>query len=506
MKHTKKMTSALLVASILATTPMWDRQPAMAAPATQNQGQEGKLPQVAETTLHVLYTIQPELKKMKRTVLPPKEGVYSLRFDKQIAAGKTELYAFVELDAATGALHRYENEQVGEGQDPPSEAVAKQKSAAFLQALLGADFNKYKASQTAKDDWSAVTYIRYENGLPVFTDRYVVGVNSTGVMYVNTFEGAPLRASSALFAKPGNVLPKEEVMRKVASHMELTYAARDRKTGKPSLRYSLESTGCLDAVTGEEIASGSATKSRYSGPLPVKPGGKKLTASSASEVAKVLAEEFRINVEGVSFEADQTMPAEMKGERETIYKSKAGNRHITVYTDNKAVTGFQIRDGLSAPGAAQNGNHPENARLTYEQAREKALQFLQPYLDPSVKELKLDQDMVLMPSATAYSFSFFALHDGVVVSDQHYLVNVDGQTGEIVNFMDYFTSPAAPFPDKKTAISKEAAAKQFLHAHPFALGYTFPVQNGKLVTKPRLVYFLDKTSSFLLDAVTGKSL
>ncbi|MGG4449046.1 YcdB/YcdC domain-containing protein [Brevibacillus porteri] len=506
MKHTKKLASTLLMASLLATTPLWLQHPTMIVQAATIQGQGVKLSPAAEKTLQTLYAIQPELKSMDKKINGPKNGVYELRYDKGIAPGKMELYAMVGLDATTGALHSYENEQEMQKQNnQPSEAVAKQKSAAFLQKLLGDDFKKYKATQTTKGEWDAVTYTRHEHGVPVFTDRYVVGVNSSSVMYVNTFEGAPLRAASSLFAKPGKVLSKEEVTGKVAALMELTYSAHKKETRKPTLKYSLESTGYLDAVTGEEIESASSLKSRYSDVIGVKPGGKKFTVSNADEATKVLTEEFQMKMDGITLETDTHTPAEMKGEGETIYKSKGRDGSITVYTHNNEVTGFQVRGKVEMTHTIQHGNNPANAQLSYEQAKEKAVQFLQPYLDASVKELKIDQTKIMMPSATAYSFSFYALHDGVVVTDQQYLVNVDGQTGEIVNFMDYFTKPAAPFPDKKTAISKEAAAKQFLKDRPAVLGYMFPVQNEKVQAKPSLVYSIDTVSYFLLDAVTGKS-
>ncbi|TKI58736.1 hypothetical protein E8L90_26915 [Brevibacillus antibioticus] len=506
MKHKKKLASTFFIASLLATTPLWLQPQTMTVQAATNQGQEAKLSSAAEKTLQTLYAIQPELKNTDKKITGLKNGVYELRFDKGIAPGKMELYAMVGLDATTGALHRYENEQEMQKQNnQPSEAVAKQKSAAFLQKLLGDDFKKYKATQTTKGEWDAVTYTRHEHGVPVFTDRYVVGVNNTSVMYVNTFEGAPLRADSSLFAKPGKVMSKEEVTGKIASLMELTYSAHKKETGKPALKYSLESTGYLDAVTGEEFESASSLKSRYSDVIAVKPGGKKLTVSNADEAVKVLTEQFQIKMDGIELERDAHTPAEMKGEGETIYRSKGRDGRITVYTNNNEVTGFQVRGKVEMGNAIQHGNKLANAQLSYEQAKEKAMQFLQPYLDVSVKELKIDQTKIMMPSATAYSFSFYALHDGVVVTDQQYLVNVDGQTGEIVNFMDYFTKPTAPFPDKKTAISKEAAAKQFLKDRPAVLGYMFPVQNEKVQAKPSLVYSIDTVSYFLLDAVTGKS-
>ncbi|MGK5510276.1 YcdB/YcdC domain-containing protein [Brevibacillus formosus] len=506
MKQTMKLASTILMANLLVTTPLWLQHPTTTVQAATNQGQQVKLPPAAEQTLQTLYAIQPELKSMDMKIDGPNNGVYELRFDKRMAPGKMELYAMVGLDATTGALHSYENEQEMQKQNnQPSEAVAKQKTAAFLQKLLGDDFKKYKATQTRKGKWDAVTYTRHEHGVPVFTDRYVVGVNSTSVMYVNTFEGAPLRAASSLFAEPGKVMSKDEVTGKVAALMELTYNARKKETGKPALKYSLESTGYLNAATGEEIESASSRKSRYSETIAVQPGGKKFTASNADEAARVLTEEFQIKMDGITLETDTHTPAEMKGEGETIYRSKGRDGKITVYTTNNEVTGFQVRGKIESASAKQHNNKPANAQLTYEEAKEKAVQFLQPYLDSSVKEMKIDKIKIAMSSATTYSFSFYALYDGVIVTDQHYLVNVDGQTGEIVNFMDSFTKPTAPFPDKKTAISKEAAAKQFLKDRPAVLGYIFPVQNDKVQAMPTLVYSIDAVSYFSLDAVTGKS-
>ncbi|NQF16310.1 hypothetical protein HPY31_20725 [Brevibacillus sp. HB1.3] len=496
MNYTKKLVTTMLTASILATTPMWGQHPVLTAQAETNLG----LPPAAEQTLQTLYTLQPDLKSMDLMINPPKNGVYELLFN---STDQKERYARLLLDAETGALHTYENEYEAKQKNKPSAAVAKQNADALLQALLGDDFNKYRASQES-NDWQ-VTYTRYENGLPVFTDRYVVGVNGKGVMYVDTLEGAPLRASSELFVQPGKVLVEAKLPEKVASFMELTYSAHEKATGKPALTYSLKSSGYMNAVTGEKVESASSHTSRYSDVIAVKPGGKRFAARNADDVKRVLAEQFQINMEGIGFDMDERILPEKKGVEGTLFKSKGGADKILVYTNNKDVTGFQIRREGGAATATQHQNHPENVQLTYEEAKEKAVQFLQPYLDASVKKLKIDQSKISMPTATAYSFSFFALHDGVVVSDQEYLVNVDGQTGEIVNFMDYFTKPTAPFPDKKKAISKEAAAKLFLKAHPTELGYVFPVQNKKVQAQPVPVYSIDTRSYFKLDAVTGKA-
>ncbi|WGV59464.1 hypothetical protein QIH01_29015 [Brevibacillus brevis] len=98
MKHTKKLASTLLMASLLATTPVWLQHPTMTVQAVDNQEQM-KLSLAAEKTLQTLYTIQPELKNMDKKMNGPKNGVYELRFDKRIAPGKMELYAMVVLDA-----------------------------------------------------------------------------------------------------------------------------------------------------------------------------------------------------------------------------------------------------------------------------------------------------------------------------------------------------------------------------------------------------------------------
>ncbi|MCC8438477.1 hypothetical protein HP567_028470 [Brevibacillus sp. M2.1A] len=174
------------------------------------------------------------------------------------------------------------------------------------------------------------------------------------------------------------------------------------------------------------------------------------------------------------------------------------------YSNNGVITGFQVRRGTETARSTQHQNNPVNAQLSYEEAKEKAVQFLQPYLDSRVKELKTDETEMSMPSATAYSFTFYVLHNGVIVADQQYLVNVDGQTGEIVNFMDYFTSPTESFPELDTVISRKEAAKQFLQSHPVELGYVLPIADGKPQQKPLLVYTVDTISGFRLDAVTGK--
>ncbi|MED1801391.1 YcdB/YcdC domain-containing protein [Brevibacillus porteri] len=470
------------------------------------KGQQLKLAEVSpavKQTLEKLFNLVPELKTMEPKVIGKEDGVYEIVF-YQKEQGKEQRYVSVEMVAATGKISNYENEKAMNEEAPsPTEEEAKQMSAAFLQALLGDEFKQYQVSQNANNDWSSVAYTRYENGLPVFLDRYYVGVNSKGVTYVNTPEGAQPPVSSEAFPKPGTFLSEEEVIAKVASLIELTYSL-EKDTGKPLLTYSLETTGYFHAETGEDVESVSSHTSRYSDVISVKPGGKKLAARDADEVAKVMAEEFGIDMNGVSFEADERILPDKKGVEGTLYKSSGGTEKIMVYTNNKELTGFQIRGKIETASSTQHDNKPANAKLTYEEAKEKAVQFLEPYLDSSVKELKIDESQIMMPTSTAYSFSFFALHDGVVVTDQNYLVNVDGQTGQIVNFMDNFMKPIGPFPDLDTAISREEAVKQFLQSHPVELGYILPVEKETLQLRPLPVYSVDTRAYFLLDAISGK--
>ncbi|MGK5510278.1 YcdB/YcdC domain-containing protein [Brevibacillus formosus] len=472
------------------------------------KGQRLKLDEVspaAKQTVEKLFNLVPELKTMDSKVMGIEDGVYEIIF-YQMVQGKERRYASAEMVAPTGKISSYENEEaIQEDGPPPVEAQAKQMSAAFLQALLGEEFKQYQASQTSGNDWDAVTYTRYENALPVFADRYVVGVNSKGVTYVNTFEAAPLSISSKSFAEPDSVLlSEEEIVEKVASFMEPTYFARSKNTGKPSLTYSLQTTGYMNAVTGEEVWGESSHKSQYSDPILVTASGRKVTVQRTEEVAKALTEQFQVNLDGFTLSEKERTSKELKGEQMTIYEEKGAKGRVTVYSHDGVIRGFQVSRWLETTSSTQHQNRPVNAQLTYEEAKEKAVQFLKPYLDASVKELKFDHNKSRMLSASEYSFTFYALHNGVIVADQRYLVNVDGQTGEIVNFMDNFTSPTEPFPALDSAITKEEAAKRFLQSHPVELGYVLPVADGKLQQKPLLVYKVDTISDFRLEAVTGK--
>ncbi|TKI58738.1 hypothetical protein E8L90_26925 [Brevibacillus antibioticus] len=468
------------------------------------KGQQLKLAEVspaAKQTLEKLFNLVPELKTMEPKIIGKEDGIYEIVF-YQKEQGTEQRYASVEMVAVTGKMSRYENEKAMDEGAPSTEEQAKRVSAAFLQALLGDEFKQYRASQTSGNDWDAVTYTRYANGLPVFSDRYVVGVNRNGVTYVNTFEAAPLQISAESFAKPNAVLSEEELSEKVASLMELTYFASSRHTGKPALTYSLQTTGYVNAVTGEEVWGEASYKSRYSAPIPVTPGGKKVTVQTEEEVARAVAEQFQVKLDEFILTGGDK---KIKGEQMTTYKAKEGLGRVTVYSNNGVITGFQVRRSKETVSSIQHQNHPVNAQLSYDEAKEKAVQFLQPYLDSRVEELKIDETQISMPSATAYSFSFYTLHNGVIVADQHYLVNVDGQNGEIVNFMDYFTSPTESFPELDTVLSREEAAKRFLQSHPVELGYVLPVADGVLQQKPLLVFTMNMISGFRMDTVTGKA-
>ncbi|MDN9011773.1 YcdB/YcdC domain-containing protein [Brevibacillus laterosporus] len=457
----------------------------------------------SKKTLAKILSLVPELKELEADVYGKEDGVYEITFDQKVN-GKERVYASVELHAGTGRLLGFDcDTPSGEQTDSTSEEVARQKSAAFLQELIGDELARYKVGPISNNDWTSVRYDRYVNNIPVINDYYVVGVNKYGnVTYVNVGKATLNNIGDEGFPAPAQAIPKEEIEKNLTPFMELFYEVDPKKARESKLYYSPNFSSYLDALTGREVEDElQRTKDYYSPIIDVTPGGRQIVAKSSEQVAKVLTEEFHIDVQGMTF----TVTQETTDSPQKTYHARLNEKNIEVYTVNDLLSGFQVRKEIEVLNEIQHDNTPANARITVQEAEKKAITFLQPYLNQQVKQLKIKRGEYFMTSKYAYSFSFYVIHDGIPAIDQQYLVNVDGRTGEIVNFMDYFSEPLTKLPNKREAVSKEAVAKEYLTYNPLVLHYLFPTKNGQMASRPMLVYMPnDVFAGRWIDAFSGK--
>ncbi|MCR8983033.1 DUF4901 domain-containing protein [Brevibacillus laterosporus] len=445
----------------------------------------GKLNLQAQQTLDALTYIMPELQQMEKTVkLSQKENeqMYLVRFRPK---GEKKLYAWIDIQANSGGLDSLMLAKEAEkATTPPSAAQAKESAGAFLKVLLGKEFDQYQGEANADtvQTWRNVQFKRYVNGLPLESDSYSLEVNGAGkVMDVEVGKHARKNLNLKLFPAPAEADGKvaEQV---IAQFMKLTYVNSSKGI---TMEYEPAFSGYLDAKTGEAVASDSPrlpyTRLPYT-PISVTPGGKQVMAKTMEEAAKVAASEFGLDLKGQPF-VQSNIPKEMLDENEVEYKT--ADRSITLSTINGRVVHFS-RSLVNAPVSAK-------AVLSQEQATQRAVQFLQTYLAPDVKEMfyTVKEDMNEIPQL---EFSFFLSHQGIPVFGSRCTVSVDLTDGSIVSYRDELRALPAQLPDKASAISAEAAAVALLKQNPPQLTYVYPEQNGKPAVAPVLAYYVKPDS------------
>ncbi|MCR8983031.1 YcdB/YcdC domain-containing protein [Brevibacillus laterosporus] len=480
-KQTKTIVAALTLISLLSTTPVW---------AVSGQGamvtQEAKgttaanLKGPAVQTLDALYRVMPELKKMEVTVLKPeqKDNLYRVRFKP---AGQNDIYAWIKIHADTGVIDSLDLAvEAGNAAAPPSVAQAKESAGAFLKALLGKEFDQYQGEANANtaQTWRNVQFKRYVNGLPVAGDRYTLAINGAGkVINVQTGKQTKKNLDMKLFPAPAQNAEKAKVEQGLARYIQLSYVNNSKGV---LMQYEPAFSGYLNAKTGEAV-EGASTRPTYT-PISVTPGGKQVMAKTMEEAAKVAASEFGLDLKGQPF-VQSDIPKEMLDENEVEYKT--ADRSITLSTVNGHVIHFN-RSLMNAPASAK-------AVLSPEQAVQKAVQFLQTYLAPDVKEMfyTVKEDMNENPKL---EFSFFLSYQGIPVFGSRCTVSVDLTDGSIVSYRDELRALPAQLPDKASAISAEAAAVALLKQNPPQLTYVYPEQNGKSAVAPVLAYYVQPDS------------
>lgn len=143
--------------------------------------------------------------------------------------------------------------------------------------------------------------------------------------------------------------------------------------------------------------------------------------------------------------------------------------------------------------------------LTIAELQERAILFLEPYLDSRVKTVRMQEQVYVM--GRQVELKFVREINGVMVPDQYYKVTIDGQTGEIIGVKLTFPHEQESFADVAKVISPEEAAQVYLQHHPLSPRYVFPLDNNynRIQEQPVLVYSAEiLKSNGDVDAITGE--
>jgi|GEM_PF-1292455 len=505
-----------------------------------------KLPAEMNRALQKIIKQLPELKELEVTGASIYEGDkyqpetwdFSLSNGKN---GKDRIRASIEVNAETGVLfaYSYRAGDKEEGQAPDYDE-AKKKADEFLAKIMASDAKKYKIIKENEEEQEkdedelgirSFTYERLIHGLPLDGAEIHIQVDGEGrIVYFRNENPSQIKDSS--ISKPKNVLSEKEADEKYTDlmDMELLYNKKElieyssddddddeiiTKT-KPVLKYVPQYTGAMDASKGDvpkdlDLWEESKNEGKT---FTLSPKGEKLIAPNRIAAEQLLTSAFGIDMSKFEIEDEDT------GERHSYYYWEAIEdqdiEEIEMEIDSR--TG-QILDMY----VWHSGDAPK-PKLSEEQALEAATAFVERFIDTEIKEVQLrnvylpdekpkfpswiDKDVIedieeeIEPDHT-YRFTFYALHQGVPVSNDRFSVEVNATTGAVEGF-GINQVEDVDLPDNKNVESKKKAAKAYLKAQPLKLTYIYPELFGYKAPKPILVFETDSYLDGYIDAFTGE--
>lgn len=395
----------------------------------------------------------------------------------------------------------------------------------------------------------SIRYDRTHNGVPFPQNGINIQVNGDGIVTQysfnwdesSTFEKAtPISEEAAAKAFRDKLVPK-------LNYLMLNEAKGERK---PVVAYTME-LPILNAATGEVWKQGPAAsvsqepeKPLTDAPLSAPPASNlNLTKEQALEkVSSTFKLPEGIKLEDASYN-ESTNP--VTGEVQSIWNLRwneeksadstirAGiNVWATVNSKTGEITNFS-RNTYSPYGDQK----PVEPKVTVEEAKAKAIEFVKKQLPAHTDQLVLDTaaiaNLLNMPAEqrkmmTAWDIPFKRIIDGVYVNYENVHLAVDKVSGEITNYQFNFTNVA--YPKQKPSVIDLSKAKELLLS-PYTIKLNYVQSNQGLGIMPiekirvmmaagelpqgsdttdkeaKLVYVLQSKysgDSYFLDAVTGQ--
>ncbi|CAI8968833.1 Protease complex subunit PrcB family protein [Brevibacillus sp. IT-7CA2] len=466
--------SALLTATLLlspATGTVMANQAGNQQAAAQLQ--ENQLSEKAKRTEQKLQMLVPALDDTSRyiTLETKDQPVYEIRYEKN-----NEFFARAYIHAETGKLLTYLLDD--KDLENPDDKLAYKSADSFMEGRIGEMGSLYKVTRAPVGD---VIYSRYVNGIEVVGDEFRLSVNSAGqVTGVSEGENTLTNIASEDFLPPAQAMKKDQLSRFIPPQLQLMYILGENKT---DLVYNTVGSHYLDAVTGAELIPVRQYITWRWNPISLTPGGKVVKVKSEQEATRIYESEFGINLKGSTFNG-------VRDEKERVYVSPDENE--VLFTKDGVVIGF-----ISYSNAETQKGKPT---LSEKQALEKAVQFLQPYLKQEEKEFyyMVNPDT---QNPHEYIVEFVPSVEGLPLEYGRSIgIGVNGVTGKITEYNQNFDQKPAKLPDKRKAVSIDAAAKALL-AKPTELLYIYPFINGERLAKPVLAYSIDGND---INALTGK--
>ena len=563
MKKVKRTVAAVLAAGMLLTTPAWAAEQEVAV-VQERSGDAIQLFSKAELTeaqrqaLEKMYQIIPELKELSLQNVEYNEdrtawGGYLTDGSPDVTPDNRRIRAGIAFDAKTGELiNFYIDNPQWTAENLPSPALVEEKAAGFARELLGDRLEEYEMGETMSfssgsttDDkgkkimmTSAQVYFnRLINGVPLLKSGFQVSVDSAG--HITEFRREKDdNPDPAKFPDPSRAMTKEAAEKAFAGLVEmnlsynssqplrLSWLGKGGEETTPVLMYYPSFSGFIDAETGKPLDDhwGGLQQSQR---IILNGEGKKFYAATPEEGARLLAEEFGVDMAGMEFGSVRVHDLPVTSGYQ--FKEYSWRSETQQETDNKSdwnevrfvnlktiaetgeIVGFGIQDDS---GRGKQGT------VSGEDAQKTAVQFLQRYLEPGAAELVLtvfpsednipawvDQSKLTdqMQQRPQFFIQFSETYQGIPVADSSHIVRVDALTGKVTEFGIGSRNASVTLPDSSDAVTADVAKAEYLKRHPLRLVYIWPEYYEQKAPSPQMVYLPVSGDLGYIDALTGKT-
>jgi len=432
-----------------------------------------------------------------------------LYFDKRVG-DRTIGNLNVNIDANTGRVTNfgsYENDPDNRPSFPPKVdfAAAKKIADDWLSKMDGSAYSQLKYNDRYEADVKPpldanvqynFQYVRVVNGVPFPQDMVNVTVNGDGKItsyYSNWTEGASFESTSGIISKQD----AEKAFKEKANPgllYQIPYQSRDKKL---YIAYTME-TFSLNAKTGEWMTpSGAPMPQQGDGkPISDKPLGSKPAANlnlSKEEAIQRVEQKFKLpsgaKVQNASYNEYYNQESnEMVGswniswtvESKDDAAAKLGYGPVSVWANVNAKTGEVMNYNYYVPTYDPHTGKPlpVNPKITDEEAKAKAVDFVKNMLPYYAHELVYTPSYVPDYVGTdnprrTIDFNFKHIVDGVSVGYNNVSVQIDRETGDVVNYYANFS--LTKYPTKKPDVIPVDQAKDLLLSqYDIELAYVLP--------------------------------
>lgn len=464
----------------------------------------------------------------------------------------------VSVDANTGMILNYY--QGGQNDEksmsfPPKvnyeEAVSIAKAfinkvygdkAAMFQYLDDESQRYGKVIQNPYDRYQ-VRFISMINGVPFPDNSINVGVNSNGEvrdMYTNFYDNVQ-------FAPRENIKSDEEMMKLITenTNMKLVYQTAffgpQSKENEIVLAYQPIIQGYWDAVSGKAIDyAGKPIADKTDEPAlladekQADPPAKREQLITEQEAIQILEDQFDIpegiTINSISKDEKHYATSGPVWSFHFEYRYDRGSMGWTgaaVDAETGKVISFELSPYLYEMWRAEHGDkdtdNEKNYKLTIEQAKEKALQYMRKNNPEKLHQLRManDNDAKTFYGGPQgypmYRFLFTREINGISFTNNHLTVAISGIDGDIIDFNENWDWDAK-FPQADNVIPAEQAKDVYLADkkiqlmyHVFGSSYEMMQKGQKLEAKLayRLVSEIDVSNyiravdGLLINAETG---